>query len=158
MVQQLLDPNGALVRGLQGASRPGKKDFYNSLGKRIDGFKDGNFQTWKYKLESAVAYLSTDVAEIMKVSEKFSNKFDLDVAESDPDNGILNNEAFKQANLELYFALTEKTEGESFDIVHNVAEQNGGEAWRRLCVRFDSRTLGKQIHSTRKVINPPKIK
>ena len=36
--------------------------------------------------------------------------------------------------------------------------QNGAEAWRRLLVRFDARTIGKEMLSARRVVNPPKIK
>ena len=60
-------------------------------------------------------------------------------------------------NMALYANLVEKTEGEAFEVVRNVPDENGAEAWRRLCNRYDSRTMGKRIHLTRKCISPPRI-
>ena len=52
----------------------------------------------------------------------------------------------------------EKLQSEAFDLVKNVSEQNGIEARRRLCNRFDALTLGKRVHLIRKSVYPPKIK
>ena len=61
-------------------------------------------------------------------------------------------------NQQLYYVLIEKTDGEAFDLVRGVPVQNGAEAWRRRLVRFDARTIGKEILLARHVLNPPKIK
>ena len=61
-------------------------------------------------------------------------------------------------NRQLYFVLTEKREGEAFDLVRGVPVQNRAEAWRRLLVLFDARTSGKEMLLARRVVNPAKIK
>ena len=61
-------------------------------------------------------------------------------------------------NRQLYYVLTEKTEVKAFDLVRGVPVQNGAEAWRRLLVRFDARTIGKDMLLAQRVVNPPKIK
>ena len=38
-----------------------------------------------------------------------------------------------------------KIQGEAFDLGKNVPEPNGFEPWRRLCNRFDARTLGMRV-------------
>ena len=40
------------------------------------------------------------------------------------------------------------------DIVKNTGEQNSAEAWRRLLQRFDGRSMEKEVHKIRKVVNP----
>ena len=57
-------------------------------------------------------------------------------------------------NSKVYYVLAQRTGGEAFDLVRNVTELNGGEAWRRLCKRFGGRTTGKRVHLTRKCVNP----
>ena len=54
--------------------------------------------------------------------------------------------------------MSEKTEGEAFTVVSNVADMNGLEAWRKLCLRFDARTYGKKMLLMRQYVSPPKIK
>ena len=65
----------------------------------------------------------------------------------------------KKLNMALYANLVEKTEVEAFDVVKNVPDENGAEAWRRLCNRYDSRTKGKaDSFLSRKCISPPRIR
>ena len=52
--------------------------------------------------------------------------------------------------------LTVKTEGEAFDLVRGVTLQNGAEALRRLLVRFDARTTGKEMLLAWRVGEPTK--
>ena len=64
----------------------------------------------------------------------------------------------QQISSKFYFILVQKLQSEAFDLVKNVPEQNGIEARRRFCNRFDALTLGKRVHLIRKCVNPPKIK
>jgi hypothetical protein len=64
----------------------------------------------------------------------------------------------QEVNYNLYFILAQLCEGEAFDIVKNVSDQNGAEAYRRLCRRFLGKTRGKRLHLLRKGVNPPKVK
>ena len=61
-------------------------------------------------------------------------------------------------NSNLCYVLAQRTEGEAFDVVKNVAGQNGGEAWRKLCRRFTGKTGGKRLHLIRKCENPTRVK
>ena len=42
--------------------------------------------------------------------------------------------------------------------VKNVAGQNGGEAWKKLCRRFSGKTRGKRLHLIRRCVNPMRVK
>ena len=61
-------------------------------------------------------------------------------------------------NSNLYYVLAQSTEGEAFDVVKNVAGQNGGEAWRKLCRRFSGKACGKRLHLIRQCVNPTRVK
>ena len=61
-------------------------------------------------------------------------------------------------NSNLCYVLAQRTEGEAFDVVKNVAGQNGGEALRKLCPRFTGRTGGKRLHLICKCVNPTRVK
>ena len=58
----------------------------------------------------------------------------------------------------LYAFLTAVTKGEAFDLVKNVPDLCGAEAWRKLAKRFGGRTRGKRVVLTRRCVNPPKVK
>ena len=61
-------------------------------------------------------------------------------------------------NKQMFWIFTSNCSGEAFDIIKGVEKDNGGEAWRKLCARYDSRTLGKEMQLARQVVSPPKIK
>ena len=58
----------------------------------------------------------------------------------------------------LYYFLSAVTKGEALDIVRNVNEECGSEAWRKLCLRFGRKSMGKRVALTRRVVNPSKVK
>lgn len=117
--------------------------------KRTDVFKGENFQDWKFKLEMTVQSANLKAYSYMQTCEQLDD-------ELDADHDIP--EESKDFNTKLYYILTQRTSGESFDLVRNVSDLNGGEAWRRLCKRFGGRTTGKRVHLTRKCVNPPRVK
>ncbi len=57
----------------------------------------------------------------------------------------------KDLDTQIFAALANLTEGESFDAVAS-AEDNGAEAWRRLTVRFDSPTPPRAAATLRKLM------
>ena len=118
--------------------------------KRVDTFKGDGFLNWKFKLEMA-----------LRTSISASGDF-LDWIHQNRDD-VITLEMIQLANHELmmnnmYYILAQRTEKESLDILRNTAEQNGAEAWRLICARFDNRIHGKRIHLIRRVINPGKVK
>ena len=74
-----------------------------------------------------------------------------------PDGAFTCDHEKKDLSQQLHYMLTVKTEVEAFDLVRGVPLQNGAEAWRRLLVRFDARTIGKEMLLAWRVMNPPKI-
>ena len=75
-----------------------------------------------------------------------------------PEDAFSTDHEKNDLNRQLYNVNTEKTEGEAFDLVQGVPLKNGAEAWRRLLVRLDARTIGKEMLLALRVVNPPKIK
>ena len=122
------------------------------LRKCVDVFKGTDFHNWKFK------YL-TALQAIDPLFKKEVCKLENQDVEVDPDDPLLHwNETDRTINRSFYAHLVEKTEAEAFEVVRNVPEDNGVEAWRRLCSRYDAKTMGKRIHLTRKCISPPRIK
>ena len=152
MYEQLMQGVTALTAQGSGGTNTYRKSITESLSKRVDAFKNSGFENWQFKIITATRAVSD---EGYKVLEKGKEAGDTSVPD---DWASSQGPRMDEANREIYFALTEKTEGEAFDIVRNVQLQNGAEAWRRLLVRFDSHTLGKEILLARKVVSPPKIK
>ena len=126
-----------------------QKSLVETLSKRIGSFAGKDFPGWKFKVNSAVRGENADLANYLKKTEE---NFEHEV---DPKNWNVEDQ---KANAQFYNVLVEKTEGEAFDVVRNVLNENGAEAWRRLGARFDAKTFGKRIQLTRKCINPPRIK
>ena len=128
------------------------KPMGGSLSKRIEQFTSGgNFQDWKFKLLMSVKAINSNVAIMLEDAAKEEAEINFNsINQSYPDK--------IQLNYDIYYILAEKLTGDAFDIVKNVPNQNGVEAWRRLCARYDAKTFGKQILVTRKVVNPPKIR
>jgi hypothetical protein len=117
--------------------------------KRQDKFSKDKFADWKFRLEMAARGNSIVLANLLKWAEEreTSVNHDTDISEKD-----------KEVNYNLYIILAQLCEGEAFDIVKNVSDQNGAEAYRRLCRRFLGKTRGKRLHLLRKGVNPPKVK
>ena len=112
--------------------------------------KGGDFANWKFKYLTALQAIVPNIkADICKI-ENTDVEVDVNTQGWGADGLKL--------NMALYANLVEKTEGKTFEVVRNVPDENGAEAWRRLCNRYNSRTMGKRIHLTRKCISPPRIK
>ncbi len=121
----------------------------DTIVKRMDKFNKDHFQDWKFRLEMVVKGSCGPLAELMKWAELEELYSDL-MTVLEPENRELNDN--------LYYILAQLCEGEAFDVVKNVADQNGVEAWRRLRRRFSGKTRGKRLHMIRKSVNPAKIK
>ena len=108
-------------------------DLPGKLRKCVDVFKGNDFVNWKFKyltaLQAIVPNIKMDICKI----ENTDVEVDVDGQGWDA-NGLKLNRA-------LYANLVEKTEGEAFEVVRNVPDENGAEVWRRVCSRYDSRTM-----------------
>ena len=139
-----------VVASTQGQGGQSRK-FAESLSKHTDVFKNSGFDGWQPKMLTAARAISQKAHDVMEYPKSI---LDTEV----PDDAFTFDLEKKNLNQQLYYVLTEKTEGEAFDLVRGVPLQNGAEAWRRLLVRFDARTIGKEMLLGRRVVNPPKIK
>ena len=63
----------------------------------------------------------------------------------------------KALNPHWYFIIAQRTEGEAFDIVKNIPDSNGAAAWQKLLRRYDGKSMGKQLHLLRRVVNPGRV-
>ena len=121
----------------------------DTIMKRMDKFHKDNFQDWKFRLEMCIKGSNQKFHTLMSWAEDQELYIDMETSVKDED---------REMNCNLYYILAQLTEGEAFDVVKNVGNQNGGEAWRKLCRRFSGKTRGKRLHMIRKSVNPPKIK
>ena len=116
--------------------------------KRMDRFAKDGFTDWRFKLEMGLRGCMPRLAEILKWSEEQDGVIDSDLM-SEEDQGLNHN---------LYIILAQITTEEAFDVVKNVENHNGVEAFRRLCRRFSGRTRGKRLQMIRRSVNPTKVK
>ena len=143
---------GAGLGGVGGQSAPkvlSMPQIVENIIKRQDKFVKDRFQDWKFRLEMAAKGNSVVLARLMKWAEERDVAVDLTTDISGED---------QELNYNLYYILAQLCEGEAFDVVKNVPDQNGAEAYRKLCRRFLGKTRGKRLHLIRKGVNPPKIK
>ena len=105
------------------------KNMVEALVKRIESFNGTGFQDWKFKFEMAVKAIQTGALDMLQTSETSEKEV------------CFSSEIEQQISSQICFILAQKFQGEAFDLVKNVPELNGIEAWRRLCNRFDARTL-----------------
>ena len=139
-----------VVASTQGQGGQGR-NFAESLSKRTDLLRSSGFEGWQFKMLTAARAINPKAHEVMEYA-----KLNLDTEV--PEDAFSTDHEKNDLNRQLNYVLTEKTEGEAFDLVRGVPLQNGAEAWRRLLVRFDARTIGKEMLLARRVVNPPKIK
>jgi hypothetical protein len=137
-----------------GSSIPGPKvltleQITENIVKRQDKLSKDKFADRKFRLEMAARGNSIVLANLLKWSEERESPIaeETDIAEKD-----------KDVSYNLYFILARLCEGEAFDIVKNVTEQNGAEVFRKMCRLFLGKTRGKRLHLLRKGVNPLKVK
>ena len=127
----------------------GMRETVDTVVKRTDKFTKDGFHDWKFRIEMSVKGSCGKLHEFMQWAEGQELFIDPETSVPEPDRGY---------NANLYYILAQRTDGEAFDVVKNVMNQNGGEAWRKLCRIFSGKTRGKRLHLIRKCVNPPKIK
>ena len=154
--EQLQEMIAAVMRSLggqPGSARNvpgalGTKNFTEAMNKNVDKLDVKTFKDWKFKLEMAAKAVHVGYYQLLDLWEKKLETIDLDLDDAQ-------NQA---ASAEIYYLLAQKTEGEAFDLIKGVPNQNGAEAWRLLVGRFDAKTIGKEILLARRCVNPPKVK
>ena len=122
--------------------------------KRLDTFKGDDFLNWRFKFEMTVRSTMNKAGPFLDLIDKHAK-----------DNTQLTQEVLRQHGQEavdlasnFYYILAQRVEKEAMDLLRNVEKQSGAEAYRVICLRFDNRTKGKNIHLVRKVVNPGKAK
>lgn len=123
------------------------------LHKNLTSMNATNFTDWKWKLEVAFVGMHAHASKLLSESEICKYVVTTETLEqSSPSLAKLSNQ--------LYSILAQKAElnSECVDIIRNVPNTCGAEAWRRLCRRFCGRTAGREVHTVRQVVAPGKIK
>ena len=113
-----------------------------ALTKRTEPFNGNVFQDWKLEFELPVKANQTGALGLLQNSETSVKEFPVSISEVEHQTAS-------------QIVLARKLEG---GIRPGLPEQNGFEAWRRLCSKFDSRTVGKRVHLIRNCTKPSKIK
>lgn len=159
-IQMLRQENAALAKqvetlkdekkgGGDGTRKQG--DAVDKLLKRTDNFEGTNFQDWKFRVETSFRPLVPGATKLLKWAEKEPTP--IDQLSVDEQEGITDG-----TDELIYYFLTAACKGEAFDIVRNVPEEHGAEAWRKLCKRFGAKTRGRKVVLLRRCVNPAKIK
>ena len=151
ILQPMFTEMGKYVEGRTVYTTDAKRNITETLSKRIESFKNSDFESWQFKLITATRAIS-DLG--FQVLEQGRTQGDSPV----PDDWAFANKLLEDVNREMYYVLTEKTEGEALTLVRSVPMQNGAEAWRRLLARFDAHTIGREILLARRVVSPAKVK
>ena len=142
LVEQLKGSHGSGSRNVQG-------DLVEKLVKRTDHFDGTGFTEWRFRAQVSWTAVHLDGKALMDWAEEKSAGISrtADIQETQRGTDSL-----------LYFYLAAVTKGEAFDLVKNVTDQCGAEAWRKICKRFGSKTKGKRVLLTRRCVSPPKVK
>ena len=132
---------------------PRPKSAFELMSKKIDTFNGENFSDWKFKLRTtSMATLDARYVDVLDAAAMETKEIKLE--DFEPTAGSAEG---LEASKQLYYLLSDKFTKEPFDLIKNVYDLNGFEAWRRLNLRYDSKTVGKRVALIRKVINPTKV-
>ena len=123
-------------------------DMVEKLVRRTTVFGGEGFQEWKFRAEVGMVAVSAQIGALARAAEIHTNAISRGKVDEDK-------QGFDSM---LYYFLTAITKGEAFDLVKNVSDQCGSEAWRKLCKRYGGKTKGKRVVLTRRCVNPPKVK
>ena len=142
----------------QGPPTTSDKSYNNSkwheeVPKQLEIFEGDSFVEWQFKLRSLVlTYAGRETVDAMDTARKWEDP----VKEQDYAADV--KALYIDLSAKLYNILATKTKGDAYVMMRNVPDMNGLEAYRRLCHRFDSKTIGKRVTLIRKVVNPTKVK
>ena len=139
-----------LLEQVKGSGKSGGQgDLVEKLVRRTDHFKGEGFAEWRFRALVSWTAIHSDGKALMEWVEGRTTGVNrsVDIAEEKRNTDSL-----------MYYFLTAVTHGEAFDIVKNVNDQCGAEAWRRLCKRYGSKTKGKRVCLTRKCVSPPRLR
>ena len=122
--------------------------------KNLETFTGEGFSDWKFKLRTtAMAVFDANTVTVLDEVAMEVQEIDINTYRY-----TAHSEFAKEASRQLYFVFTQKTSKEPFDLIKNVTDLNGLEAWRRLNMRYDAKTVGKRVALIRKTVNPQKVK
>ena len=107
-----------VVASTQGQGGKGR-NFAESLSKRTDVLKNSGFECWQFKILTAARAINPKAHEVRNMPS--------------PDDAFSTDLEKNYLDRQLRCVVTEKTEGEAFDLVRGVPVQNGAEVWRRKC-------------------------
>jgi hypothetical protein len=123
-------------------------DMVEKLVRRTENFNGENFVEWKFKALVSLRAVNHECGKLADWAGERDSAISV---------GQLLEGQLLTDNV-LYAFLTAVTKGEAFDLVKNVPDLCGAEAWRKLAKRFGGRTRGKRVVLTRRCVNPPKVK
>ena len=121
--------------------------------KQTENFDGENFSDWKFKLRHTIMTYGSD--KLLSFLDKASNmEKEIKAEEYDAEH----KDELEFLSKTLYNILACKLKEEPMILLKNVDNMNGLETWRKLNVRYDSKTIGKRVALIRKMVSPPKIK
>ena len=133
----------------QNSNGPGRMgDLVEKLVRRTESFSGEGFLEWRFKTMVSLKAVHADCGRLAEWATGQTRAISV---------GEISEEQVMTDNI-LYSFLTAVTKGEAFDLVKNVSNLCGLEAWRKLAKRFGGNTRGKRVVLTRRCVNPAKVK
>ena len=157
MVQEMTQAIANTTGVQQSQTRVENEKLNQNVAKDMDEFRGEGFAGWKFRVINDLRSKDPRLADMLKWAEK-RDKTIIDYTSDETTRTADYQDIFKQMGTWLYTAFVKKLRGEPFDMMMNVEDGNGAEVWRRLCDRYQGKTFGKQMHLTRRAINPGKVK
>ena len=121
--------------------------------KQTEVFDGENFPDWKFKLRNNI--LTYGGQEILNALDAASTETK-EILESSYSPSVKDD--YISWSKFIYAILATKLKGDPLTITKNVSTMNGLEAWRKLHLRYDARTIGKRVTLIRRMVSPQKIK
>jgi hypothetical protein len=108
----------------------------------FDGVKKLDFADWNFKLKAFIGNLNQKALKAMCLIEHSQDTLK-------PENYT---DGEQQLASSLYFQLTMYTEGTPLGIIRKVTNQDGFEAYRKLCYQYDPQTMGNTLARLMKIL------
>jgi hypothetical protein len=108
------------------------------------------FGTWAFKLGNFLE----GVLSGMKDAIEWAQEQDTVILDASPIDALLDGADHRDMGRQLYAVLAQLCEGEALDLVQNVINSDGWEAWRVLSRRFDPQGAGRRRNIMTQLLQP----
>ena len=119
--------------------------------------EEAKFRPWAKKTESFITSIFPELEPVFEWAVDHEGPISID----DVDTAFVDEDTIDDVHdksMQVYSALNQLCDGESWDIVQNSGKNNGFEAWRKLHRRYDPSTGGRKRNLLKAIIGPSRCK